>query len=39
MGDGEPEVATRKSQMPGKQEVPRTQGEWQQNNAYIYSLG
>jgi hypothetical protein len=25
VGDGELEVATRKSQMPGKQETPRTQ--------------
>jgi hypothetical protein len=24
MGDGEPGIATRKSQMPGKQEPPRT---------------
>jgi hypothetical protein len=28
MGDGELGVATRKSQMPGKQEVPRTPQGW-----------
>jgi hypothetical protein len=28
VGDGELGVATRKTQMPGKQEVPRTQQGW-----------